>query len=115
MSKVVIIWSSPNVDGLTASAKEQFIKGLVNAGAEIEEIHSFIESKGLELSGMIDGQYRKRFRLEDVYYFEALDEKVFAYTKEQVCEIKMRLYEVEKSFKNQQILPGGQFPALLVL
>ncbi len=39
MSKVVVIWSSPNVDGLTASAKEQFIKGLANAGAEIEEIH----------------------------------------------------------------------------
>ena len=39
MSKVVVIWSSPNVDGLTASAKEQFIKGLEKAGAEIEEIH----------------------------------------------------------------------------
>lgn len=39
MSKVAVIWSSPNVDGLTASAKEQFIKGLANAGAEIEEIH----------------------------------------------------------------------------
>ena len=32
MSKVVVIWSSPNVDGLTASAKEQFIKVLENAG-----------------------------------------------------------------------------------
>lgn len=39
MSKVVVIWSSPNVDGLTASAKNQFIKGLAGAGAEIEEIH----------------------------------------------------------------------------
>ena len=39
MSKVVVIWSSPNTDGLTASAKEQFIEGLEKAGAEIEEIH----------------------------------------------------------------------------
>ena len=39
MSKVVVIWSSPNVDGLTASAKEQFRNGLVNAGAKVEEIH----------------------------------------------------------------------------
>ena len=38
MSKVVVIWSSPNTDGLTASAKNQFIKGLTNVGAEIEEI-----------------------------------------------------------------------------
>lgn len=32
MSKVVVIWSSPNVDGLTAAAKEQFIKGLDKCG-----------------------------------------------------------------------------------
>lgn len=39
MSKVVVIWSSPNKDGLTACAKEQFLKGLRTAGAEVEEIH----------------------------------------------------------------------------
>lgn len=39
MSKVVVIWSSPNIDGLTAAAKNQYIKGLENAGADIEEIH----------------------------------------------------------------------------
>lgn len=39
MSKVVVIWSSPNTDGLTASAKDRFIKGLMNEGADIEEIH----------------------------------------------------------------------------
>lgn len=39
MSKVVVIWSSPNTDGLTATAKNQFIKGLANEGTEIEEIH----------------------------------------------------------------------------
>lgn len=52
----------------------------------------------------MDGEYQKRFRLEDVYYFEALDEKVFAYTKEQVYEIKMRLYEVEKAFENRHFV-----------
>lgn len=38
MRKVVVIWSSPNKDGLTASAKDQFIKGLINAGADVEEV-----------------------------------------------------------------------------
>ena len=28
--KVAVIWSSPNTDGLTAAAKDQLIKGLVN-------------------------------------------------------------------------------------
>ncbi len=39
MKKVTVIWSSPNEDGLTASAKNKFIKGLAGAGAEIQEIH----------------------------------------------------------------------------
>ena len=39
MKKVAVIWSSPNVDGLTASCKNQLIKGLAEAGAQVEEIH----------------------------------------------------------------------------
>ncbi len=37
--KVAVVWSSPNVDGLTAAAKDSLIKGLVNSGAEVSEIH----------------------------------------------------------------------------
>ena len=39
MKKVVVLWSSPNKDGLTASAKDQFVRGLTDAGAQVEEIH----------------------------------------------------------------------------
>ena len=39
MKKAAIVWSSPNADGLTASAKNQFMKGLTDAGVEVEEIH----------------------------------------------------------------------------
>ena len=39
MKKIAVIWSSPNKDGLTASAKEQFIKGLTEENAQIDEIH----------------------------------------------------------------------------
>ncbi|MBR4744164.1 MAG: flavodoxin family protein [Oscillospiraceae bacterium] len=39
MKKVAIVWSSPNTDGLTASAKERFMSGLTEAGAEVVEIH----------------------------------------------------------------------------
>jgi multimeric flavodoxin WrbA len=39
MKKIAVVWSSPNLDGLTASAKNQYIKGLEAAGAEVTEIH----------------------------------------------------------------------------
>ena len=37
--KVAVIWSSPNTDGLTASAKDKMISGIEKAGAEVDEIH----------------------------------------------------------------------------
>lgn len=38
MKKVVVLWSSPNQDGLTASAKNQFVNGLREAGTEVREV-----------------------------------------------------------------------------
>ena len=46
MKNIAAIWSSPNTDGLTASAKDQFIGGLTEAGAAVQEIH--LNSKRLE-------------------------------------------------------------------
>ena len=37
--KIAVVWSSPNVDGLTASAKNRMVAGLKKAGVEIDEIH----------------------------------------------------------------------------
>ncbi len=39
MKNVAVIWSSPNTDGLTASAKNEFIRGLTDADAQVEEVH----------------------------------------------------------------------------
>lgn len=34
----------------------------------------------------------------DIYYFESVDEKVFAYGEKDVAELKFKLYELEKRF-----------------
>ena len=47
MKKVAVVWSSPNKEGLTASAKEQITRGVRDAGAEIRH----------ELSGKENGFY----------------------------------------------------------
>lgn len=36
--KVTIVWSSPNKDGLTNTVAQQFIRGLIKSGADINEI-----------------------------------------------------------------------------
>lgn len=42
--------------------------------------------------------------LEDVYYFEFVDRKVFCYTKEKVYETKLKLYEIENTFQHLPIV-----------
>lgn len=77
--------------------QEQVVIECVEITKEIKDIYSYALTKGVELSGVENGHIEK-FRLEDVCYFEALGEKVFAYTKEQVFEMKLRLYEAEQAY-----------------
>lgn len=83
---------------------EQVVIECVRVTQEIDDIRSYALMKGMELSGYTDGQHLKRFRLEDVYYFEALDEKLFTYTKENVYEVKARLYEVAAAYEKQHFV-----------
>ena len=36
----------------------------------------------------------------DVFYFEAVDNKVFIYCKEKIFESKLKLYEIEQIYEN---------------
>lgn len=42
--------------------------------------------------------------LKDVFYFEAVDNKVFAYCEKQVYEIRKKLYELEEELVNTDFL-----------
>lgn len=79
--------------------KEQVVIECVEVTQEINEIEAYVESKGTTLSGTMDGQRMKQFALKEVFYFEAIDEKVFAYTAEAVYELRLRLYEVEQAYE----------------
>lgn len=89
--------------------EEQVIIECVKVTQQIEDIRNYVEGTERTLSGVVctkdsfEGSERQveRFALSDVFYFEAVDEHVFAYTKTKEYEIKMRLYEVEEQFSSQ--------------
>lgn len=85
---------------ISEKEKEQVIIECVEITPEVMDIKAYAALKGRELSGVADGQHMVRICLEDIFYFEALDEKVFAYTKDQVCKIKLRLYEAEQLYES---------------
>lgn len=47
-------------------------------------------------------------RPKDVYYFEAVDSKVFLYTQSQVYEVKQRLYELEEIYKGYEFFRASK-------
>lgn len=79
---------------------EEVVIHCVDITAEVRDIYTYVEMRGTELSGQIDG-VTHLFQLKDVLYFEVVDENVFAYTKNEVYEIKMRLYEVENAYSSE--------------
>ncbi|MEL7608945.1 MAG: LytTR family DNA-binding domain-containing protein [Bacillota bacterium] len=44
----------------------------------------------------------------DVYYFEAVDGRVFLYTEKQVYETPLRLYEIEARFEDTDFFRAGK-------
>ncbi|MGA9224839.1 MAG: LytTR family DNA-binding domain-containing protein [Mesobacillus sp.] len=62
---------------------------------EINEIVNRLETKPLIILGYQNDKVH-RIRLSDIYYFEAVDGKVFSYCKDSVFEVKQKLYELEE-------------------
>ncbi len=52
----------------------------------------------------LNGSDIHRLDPDDIYYFEAVDNKVFIYCREKVFESKYKLYEVEEMFTGSDFL-----------
>ena len=61
---------------------------------EIINLRDHAESVGGNIAGTTDGK-SVILPLSDILYFEAVDEKVFAYTESDVADVRGRLYEYE--------------------
>ena len=51
-----------------------------------------------------DGERILQVDPSEVYYFEAVDNKIFLYTKEKVYETKYKLYELEEQFGHSNFI-----------
>jgi len=55
-----------------------------------------------------DGENIHRLKMTDVYYFEAVDNKVFIYCKDKVFETKQKLYELEVMCKGSKFFRSSK-------
>ena len=52
----------------------------------------------------LDGESIVMIEPDSIFYFEAVDARVFAYCENKVYEIKRKLYELEQQFENTDFL-----------
>ncbi|WP_260985440.1 LytTR family DNA-binding domain-containing protein [Paenibacillus xylanexedens] len=70
---------------------------------EDEEVHRLVNKIKTETC-IILGYHEdeiSRIKLSDIYYFEAVDGKVFAYGENNVHEVKQKLYELEELYRDK--------------
>lgn len=83
--------------------KEQVIIECAEVTEDIEMLCGYASSVGNTVSGNENGRIYT-VDINDILYFEALDEKVFACTAERVLEVRARLYEIEERFKGSRFI-----------
>lgn len=88
---------------ITDEAEECLIIECFEVTPDIEDIRSYALTKGTTLTGNIDDRIYQ-FNLSDVFYFEAVDERVFAYTEDKSYELKIRLYALENAYADKHFI-----------
>lgn len=62
---------------------------------ELERLIASIRLYGFSVAGKINGETHM-LKLEDIYYFESIDDRTFIYCKDKVYECDTRLYILEE-------------------
>lgn len=75
-----------------ASLDEKLLQLIYSLKAERAEVIGYKEDKIV------------RLELKNIYYFESVDNKVFAYLGKEVYEIHKKLYELEQEFENTDFM-----------
>lgn len=75
---------------------------------ECQDLETYLEGKNKTIVGYNQRKALCTIPLKDILYFEAVGELVFAYTKENVYEIKMRLYKIEERVSKYNIIRASK-------
>lgn len=89
------------IENIANKEEEHVLIRCYRVNEEVIEIVKFIQSKSDILSGYEHSRLYQ-ISLRDIYYFESVDNKTYAYLKNKVYEIKNRLYELEELYDQRQ-------------
>lgn len=83
------------IRNVLSKQEEQVVIECVEMTPDLEDIRNYCLAKGAFLTGYVDSSSCQQICIKDILYLEAVGERVFAYTREGVFELRKRLYELE--------------------
>lgn len=89
-----------NIEKIGITQEENILISCYEVNDKILEIINFVKYQGDILSGYEDSKIFQ-ISLQDIYYFESIDNKIFAYLNNEVYEMKNKLYELEEMYKER--------------
>ena len=90
-----------SVQQIGADKEERAIIQCYEVNDDIKSIVCFIKSTGATLAGYID-ERASQIPLQDIFFVEAVDNMVFAYTAKKVYELKCKLYEFATQYESRK-------------
>lgn len=81
---------------------------------KINKLIEMISTYYINVTGKKDGE-NYRLSLDDIYYFEAVENRVFAYVKKDVYEVNYKIVELEEVLKNTSFIRVSRTVILNIL
>ncbi|MGN0687210.1 MAG: LytTR family DNA-binding domain-containing protein [Oscillospiraceae bacterium] len=91
------------LENLPVGEEEEIIIRSNSLDSELMELIYSLKTGRSRLNAFTDDGIVK-LDIRDVYYFESVDNKVFACCKDNVYEIKQKLYELEKQYEHTDFI-----------
>ncbi len=85
------------IEKIDANKTEQVVIHCHQINDRVRSIEHYIKSTDGSVAGYKDERITRIF-LQDIFYVEAVDNRVFAYTHNQTFELKCKLYEFESAY-----------------
>ncbi len=91
------------IEALPLGEEEEIIIRSNNIRSEIMELILAIKSESSRLTAFDNNEIIK-LDSKEIFYFESVDNKIYAYCESSVYEVKQKLYELEELYSQQDFI-----------
>lgn len=91
------------IESLKPGEEEEIILRCASVDDRILKLIQSLKTEKDTLTGYVEDKIQK-LALKDIFYFEAVDSKIYAYMAKQVFEVHKKLYEIEEEYAEKDFL-----------